>query len=71
MINPDKYYSLAEIVQLGQEGYFPIMTKITLLKLIKKGKIVASNVSTTEKPVFAVKGDALNKFIEKNTVKKS
>ena len=62
--DPIKYYSLAELVEQGQKGYFPIKTKPTLLKLINTRRLYAINVgSSSEKPVYAIKGETLNMFL--------
>lgn len=62
MIDPVKYYSLSEIVELGQKQLFPIKTKKTLLDLIHSGRLAASNVSATDKAVYSIKGEILLAF---------
>lgn len=62
-IDPLRYYDLSELVRMGQKGYIPIKTKVTLLRLITKGKLPAVNVSSTEKAVYTIKGEHLIAFL--------
>lgn len=64
MIDPLKYYPISDVLQMAKEGYFPVKSRMTLLRLIRSGKIRVLNTGTEDKPVYHFKGETLLQFLD-------
>jgi hypothetical protein len=65
MIEPNKWYTISEVLKIGAERYFPIKTRLTLLRLIRNGRLPVLNAGTKQKPVYYFKGEWLLAFLSK------
>lgn len=64
MINPLKYYTITELMELGEQSFFPITNRATILKLIETGKLKAQDYGTGDKPNWQVKGEDVLTFLD-------
>ena len=65
MIEPNKWYTISEVLKIGAERYFPIKTRLTLLRLIRNKRLPVLNAGTKQKPVYYFKGEWLLAFLSK------
>jgi len=63
MIEPHKWYTISELLKIGAERYFPIKTRLSILRLIRNGRLPVLNAGTKEKPVYYFKGEWLLAFL--------
>lgn len=67
-INPQKYYSVKELVALGGEGFLPFSSGSTIQSYIKDGRLKTFRESGKGiKPRYMVKGEDLLMFIESSS----
>ena len=68
VINPYKYYSLTEVCKLGEEGFFPVKSRQSLLAYIHSGDLKAfENSAQGKKPSYMIQGSELLAFLESSS----
>lgn len=70
MINPLKFYSITELLELAKEGFFPITNRSTIIDLIHNGQLKARDFGPNGRPMFKIKGDEILAFFETGTIPK-
>jgi len=67
-IQPDRWYSVTELLALGKEDLLPISSRDKWIKLIKEGKLAAfAKAPDSKKKNYMVKGSEVIRFIN-NTI---
>ena len=69
-INPEQWYTIADISRLGRIGIFPIKDKKHLKHLIETKRLKAIDIGTKSRKAFRVMGNTLLEFISGNNIKK-
>lgn len=65
MIHPLKYYSPQDLEDLAKEGFFPIKEKISIIKLIESGKLIAVDISISDgRKYWKIKGSDILAFLD-------
>lgn len=64
MINPRKYYTITDLLKLAKEGFFPIKSRTTIMRLIQSGKLPVANTSSGGKRTYFIKGEDLLAFLD-------
>lgn len=63
-IDPQKFYSSSEVIEMGKNQYFPVKSRTTLQRLITQGKLVPVNVQVGQMPRYFFKGETLLTFLD-------
>lgn len=69
-INPEQWYTLADISRLGQKGLFPVRDRRHLKQLLELKKLKGIDVGTKNRREFRILGAALFEFMSGNNLKK-
>ena len=64
MIDPLKYYTITELLELSKEGYFPVKSRTSVIRIIKAGKLRAINVGAEDRPNYTIKGEDILVFLD-------
>ena len=68
MINPQKYYQVKEVAELGKEGFFPFKSVTSIYDLINSGKLKAFRASAAgDKVTVRIQGSDLLNFLDSSS----
>ena len=61
MIDQERWYSISELMELGQRGITPYKSRSSWLSFIKSGKLTCLQKSQGKRKIFIIQGkDVLN-----------
>ncbi|MCD6429382.1 helix-turn-helix domain-containing protein [bacterium] len=67
-IDPEKWYTIPQVAEMGQIGLFPAKSKKHIKRLIESGKLKGVDIGARSKKEWRVLGKDLLAFIEDSNI---
>lgn len=63
-IDPDKFYTITELLELGRKGYLPYKVRRFWFERIREGKVRAIKKGTGPRFTYCIEGKDLINFLD-------